>query len=244
MIVYDPVVSEEPGAEAPGPAESASDHAYFQAIEELFVRLRGAPLLLSPADWQVAARWRREGVPLSLVQRVIEEVFARRAARGARGRIQSLRYCEEPVDVAWAEIQSLTGPGRRLEVEPLDVAARLAALAAALPEGLPGREELAERIRALVVTRDGATVLDSEWVEGSLARLDRELLDRAAEALGKEERAALESHLESTLATLAARLPAEELEAARERLRRQLLRRRLRLPVLSLFSPEAEGSSR
>ncbi len=239
MIVYDPPVTDqgpqepqEPPAPPQAPEESDADHAYFQAIEEIFVRLRGAPLLLSPADWQVASRWHRDGVPLALVQRVMEEVFARRRARGAKGRIQSLRYCKEPVEAAWAEIQEMTGPGRRLEAEPLDLPPRLAALAAALPAGLAGRAELAEQVRGL-----GG---DSETVEAALAHVDRELLDRAAQNLGDEESAALEAELDATLASLASRLPADELDAARDRLRRQLLRRRLRLPVLSLFSPEAE----
>ncbi|HTQ81557.1 MAG TPA: hypothetical protein VMM92_16285, partial [Thermoanaerobaculia bacterium] len=56
----------------------AEEHAYFEAVEEIFVGLRGAPLLLSPADWQVARRWQREGVPLSLVRGALEEVFAKR----------------------------------------------------------------------------------------------------------------------------------------------------------------------
>jgi hypothetical protein len=81
-------------------------------------------------------------------------------------------------------------------------------------------------------------------VEAALATFDRRLLDQAAAALAEDARAALEGELEATLGSLAARLPAEELEAARDRLRRQLLRRRLRLPVLSLFSPEAEIAAR
>ena len=39
---------------------------------------------------------------------------------------------------------------------------------------------------------------------------------------------------------LAGRLPAAELAGSRERLVRQTLRRKLGLPVLSLFSPEAQ----
>ena len=77
-----------------------SDHAYFQAVEEIFVELRGAPLLLSPADWQVASRWRQEGVPLSLVLSILAERFAERAERGARGRVNSLRYFADAVDEA------------------------------------------------------------------------------------------------------------------------------------------------
>ena len=54
----------------------ASDE-YFRAIEEAFIRLRGAPLLLSPADWQTAKSWHEERIPLELVGRVMEEVFER-----------------------------------------------------------------------------------------------------------------------------------------------------------------------
>ncbi len=53
-------------------------------------------------------------------------------------------------------------------------------------------------------------------------------------------RSEIDSAVEKTLASLGGRLPAAELESSRERLARQILRRRLSLPVLSLFSPEAE----
>lgn len=219
--------------EAEADSEAEADQAYFQAIEETFVRLRGAPLLLSPADWQVARRWHRDGVPLPLVQRVLEEVFARRRERGAKGRINSLRYCKPAVEATWTEVQQLTAPGHRTDAEPLDVAPRLAALADSLPEELPGRAELASRILGLAG--------ESEAVEGALAELDRELLERATAGLDDGARTELDAAVESTLATLAARLPPEDLASARERLRRQLLRRRVGLPVLSLFSPEAQS---
>src|SRR3954452_7927036 len=90
-----------------------SDHAYFQAVEEIFVELRGAPLLLSPADWQVARRWHQEGVPLDLVRRTLVGVFARRTERGAKGTISSLRYCAPAVEAAWTDLKELTGPGQR-----------------------------------------------------------------------------------------------------------------------------------
>src|SRR5262249_60194670 len=88
-------------------------HAYFQAIEEIFVELRGAPLLLSPADWQVARRWHREGVPLDLVRGSLEEVFAKRKERGAKGKISSLRCCAPAVAAAWAGLRELAAPGPR-----------------------------------------------------------------------------------------------------------------------------------
>ena len=44
---------------------SAEDQAYFHALEEAFLRLRGRATLLSAADWQVAREWRRAGIPIS-----------------------------------------------------------------------------------------------------------------------------------------------------------------------------------
>ncbi|HEY0557836.1 MAG TPA: hypothetical protein VGG20_26535 [Thermoanaerobaculia bacterium] len=211
-----------------------SDHAYFQAIEEIFVELRGAPLLLSPADWQVARRWHQEGVPLDLVRQTLEEVFARRTERKAKGKISSLRYCGPAVEAAWADLRELTAPGHRVEAPDFEVAPRLAALAAALPTGLPGREALAERLSALAG--------EPQEIEAHLSNLDREMLDRAWEGLDGPARSKIEAAVEKTLASLGGRLPAAELESSRERLGRQTLRRRLGLPVLSLFSPEAEVS--
>jgi len=209
-----------------------SDHAYFEAVEAIFVELRGSPLLLSPADWQVARRWHQEGVPLDLVRRTLAEVFARRKERRAKGKISSLRYCAPAVEAAWEEVRELTAPGRRADAVELEVAPHLAALAASLPADLPDRETLAARIAAL----EG----DPQWVEDRLSALDREMLAAAAAGLDVEAHTEIGAAVEKTLAAFGRRLPADELELSRERLARQVLRRRLALPVLSLFSPEAE----
>jgi hypothetical protein len=211
------------------------DHAYFQAVEEIFVRLRGAPLLLSPADWQVARRWHRDGVPLDLVRRALEEVFAKRQERGAKGKISSLRYCAPAVEAAWAGLRELTAPGERLEAPAFDVSLRLQALAAALPADLTGRDALTARIVAL----SG----DPQSIEEGLAVLDREMLATVAASLDGPVRTEVEAAVEKTVAGLRGRLPADELERSRERLTWQVLRQRLALPVLSLFSPEAEGTA-
>jgi len=218
-----------------GTADSAADtdQAYFQAVEEIFVELRGSPLLLSAADWHVARRWHRDGVPLDLVKRTLSEVFAKRKERGARGKISSLRYCAHAVDVAWAELRELTAPGARDEALAFEVPPRLAALAAALPTDLPNREPLANRIAALTG--------GPQAVEGCLSALDKEMLDAAESALDDSIRAQIQEGVEKTLAALGGRLPADELERARDRLVRQALRRHLGLPLLSLFAPEAEG---
>ncbi|HYN21080.1 MAG TPA: hypothetical protein VE078_08980 [Thermoanaerobaculia bacterium] len=205
------------------------DHAYFQAIEEIFVRLRGAPLLLSPTDWQVASRWHREGVPLDLVRMSLEEVFAKRKERGAKGRINSLRYCASAIDAAWAEQRELTAPGERSEAVALDISGRLQRLAAALPSSVP--PDLPQKILELQGTAPS--------VEAALSELDQDLLAAASGGVDAELRQEIESAVEKTLAALASRIPAAELERSRERLTHQVLRRRLGLPVLSLFSPEA-----
>lgn len=222
--------------------ETASALAYFQAIEEMFLRLRGRGTLLSPADWEVAERWFTEGVPLDLVHRCLEESFAgfhergvRRRA-GARRRIESLRYCAPAVEAAWEEIREMSAAGLGEAAPPLDIPARLAALAEALPEEVAGRARWQERIRGLIG--------DPPSVEQALSQLDQEILAAQDAALPEARRREVAHEVEKTLAQLAARLPAAELERARESLTLQALRRRLGLPLLSLFSEEAEGGRR
>ena len=207
--------------------------AYFRTIEEAFIRLRGSPLLLSPEDWRQADEWRRAGIPLELVLATLEGVFERRAERGAAGRIQSLRYCASAVETAWQEVESLTAGGRRREAPAIDVAARLEALAAALPAG---QGDLARRVRGLT----GPT---SE-VERLLAALDEEMMTAALDGLEADEHDALERRTAAALEALAGRIDGEELAEARQRLLRQALRRTRELPVLSLFSSEAAAGER
>lgn len=226
-------VGGEAGSEPPAEAadETEEERSYFRSLEDHLAALRQGWLLLTPADWLVARNWRRQGVPLDLVRRTMEELYARRIERGSKRRINSLRYFARAVEAAWEEMRSLTAPGRRQTVPALDVPARLAALAAALPE-LPEREALAVRIASL----SG----DTERVETALAALDSEILLAAESALDVAARVDLTATEARTLARLAGRLPEDEIAAARRRLRAQILRRRLRMPVLSLFSPEAQ----
>jgi len=213
--------------------ERREDHAYVLAIEDHFVRLRGAPLLLSPADWQAARRWHRQGIPLELVRRALEEVFARRRERGTKGRISSLRYCSPAVEAAWTAHSELAAPGARTPPPAFDAGARLTALAAALPANDDLRAELSEL---------AGSGLEPQAIEERLAGLDRLMLDGALAALAAGERAALDATVERAIGAVAGRLPATEVERARGRLARQVLRERLGLPMLSLFSPEAMPS--
>src|SRR5262249_19899123 len=204
---------------------------------------RGPPPLWSAVDWRAPRRWQREGVPLDLVRNAMAEVFAKRKERGAKGRISSLRYCAPAVEAAWEHLAELAAAGRRESAgaASLDLPGRLQALAAALPEDLPERDAWAARIGAL----GGLSGLggNSPAVEEGLAALDREILDAASARLSGKAGREVEETVERTLAALAGRVPDAELARSRDHLRRQIVRKRLKLPVLSLFSPEAEGTA-
>lgn len=214
------------------PAGSAEDQAYFRELEAAFLRLRGSGTLLAADDWQLASAWRRAGVPLDLVIATMERGFARQRERRSRRGISSLRYFRAAVAAAWDERRELQAGGTRAEQRPLAVPERLAALAASLPPELPGVERLAEQIRAL-----SGSVAE---VEPLLARLDRALLERLEGGLEEAERAAIERSVERALVPLGDRIEPAERQRTAERLRVQALRRRWRLPLLSLFSPEAQ----
>ncbi len=201
---------------------------YFRSIEERFIQLRGAPLLLSPADYQVAKRWWAEGVPLAVVHGALEEVFARRSERGAGSPVQSLRYCASAVEAAWTRSRELARADQRQTAEPVELAPRLAALAAAIPDLVPEADSWREEVSGI-----GG---DTEEVEAALAELDARLLRAVSESLDPDQRAAVERRVESGLAALGERIAASELESSRGRLFEQAIRRELRLPVLSLFA--------
>jgi hypothetical protein len=174
-------------------------------------------------------------VPLELVLRELEEFFDRRRLKEDAKQVRSLRQCRPKIDAAWRSLKELTAPGARAAgAEPLAVAPRLAALARALPEGLPGREALAEEIAAL------ATLADPRRIEERLGELEERAVDDLLAGLRSEEAKALEAQVDRTLAALAGRVPADEAGRARQRLLRQKARRQAGLPTLSLFAPEAE----
>lgn len=210
----------------------ASDYAYFKRIERLFIALRGAPLLLSPADWQVARAWRQQAIPVEVVEEALRQLFARRAEQGKNDPINTLRIARAAVGRAFKAVQQHRAAAAEVAApEPLDTAARLGRLARALPADCPDRAQFA----AAIVALDG----DLETVENGLAALDQELLDRAEATLDAPARVVFAAALEHAHGRLGVRLPASELARADSPLRRSVLRRQLDLPVLSLFAIEA-----
>ncbi len=221
----------------PPDEKSETTLVYFQAIEEAFIRLRGAPLMLSPADYQVVRRWFGAGIPLDFVCRALEEIFRRRSERGEISSIYSLKYCQRPVEEAWRERRELTAGASRGPVSEVPIRARLETLAKALPASLPGRRGIVEKILNL---EGGAAT-----VEERLSGLDRRLLGELVAGLNEEDRAKMLRQAEQGLSSLENRLPKSELGRLRDHLVRRALRRKLGLPLLSLFAPEVvetEGS--
>jgi hypothetical protein len=221
----------EDGAAKGKRSATSADHQYFSDLEELFISLRGAPLLLSPSDWKTASNWRREGIPFDIVSRVLREVFERRAeAKGPAG-VRSLRYFDPAVQRAWKQVRELGVGDRPERPEPLDIVGRLRALEAALPTDLDGVESIKRKMLAL----RGA----ADEIESSLMELDRSLVSAAEDALDDATKEEVEREVDAALSRLSTRLDGDSLGATRESLRSRLVRRRLDLPVLSLFSSAA-----
>ena len=219
--------------------DQSPESRYHNAIESFFIDLRGSPLTFGPKDYHIAKEWYAEGIPLELVKRTVRELFARRDTQKDEERnkkVWGLSYCRRAVKAAWRLQQELQAPAASGDAAEIDVATRLANLAEALPAGLDGRDDLTMKIRALAG--------DAEVVEAGLTRLDREVVQRAAATLSAADAAAIERQLAASRDALAERLPADELERAGDRLREEILRRRLDLPVLSLFAPEAVSDPR
>lgn len=210
--------------------ERSDTSDYFTAVEEIFLEARGAPLTLNAKDYQLSRRWFKAGVPLELIRGTVKEVIERRLRQG-KDTVLSLTFVKRAVERAWKRQQELMAPGAAVPVEAaFDVPALLTALAALLPETLPDQAEWTARITGLGE--------DPEVVEAALAELDAEILRSGWDRLDGEQRVELEQRLDAARKRLERRLPAEEVERAGERLREQILRQQLELPVLSLFAVE------
>lgn len=220
---------------APESTPSSEDHAYFLTIERTFLGLRRKAALLTAADWQVAQAWHRQGVPVELIQDVMEKLFERQQTKKGRT-ISGLRYFRAAVEAAWDEMLALKAGGRAEEVIALPVETRLGNLAARLPARLPLRSTWTQALAELAAAGGVASA-----VEESLRSLDAEMLQALRTALDATEGRALAEQVEGALARLRGRLGEDEVEVASARVMEQLLRRRFEAPVLSLFSPEARG---
>ncbi len=226
--------------------DQGQDKNYFVAIEEQFSRMRGAPLVLSPADWHLAASWQERNIPLPVVSRAIQEVLENAAARGRRKPVVSLSYCRHEVEAEFSRyLEAMAGSGSQEDngeqTPPLwqrliRKADRLTRTAAGWPE--PVREPTALAITALQAAAHDlkAGGVDPAVLEERLARHERTLLDCLETCLSTVEKDALHARCNKRLAPYRQRMSDEVFQRT---LRHGLdtdLRRHFKLPRLSLLS--------
>ncbi len=234
------------------PGKAADE--YYGAIEEEFVRRRGATMLLSPRDWTLIGEWKEAGVPLRVVLQGIKNVFDSFEARAPTGRrINSLSYCRQEVQVLHEIYRSLhaveagrPAPGGTNAVGAAAMArhlgrlhrrVRLAMAAASLARRDPlvaGLAQIgAEMKRLRKAIKDGG--FDPIGLEDRLRRFDDEMLEAARVSLEPGALAGLEAAAGEALGAAAGRMTPEAREVTRKARLARLLRDLCGLPRLTLF---------
>jgi hypothetical protein len=150
---------------------------YFDSIEAAFGRRRGAPLLLSPLDFEKAVEWYAAGVPAEAVEAGIAAYFERLDRRKVPSRhAVCLSFAERDVEKALAALRrAAVGRAAGVEAGPVP-AARVEAFLESRARGLEG-------FAARPEVRESAQVL-CRFAERAAA----ELRDLKAEAGGPEAR--------------------------------------------------------
>jgi len=214
---------------------------YYQAVEEYFVSLRGDPLFLSNADWNLVRSWRLSGLPLRIVLRGIRDALDAHAHGWSRERkVKSLAYCRVAVETAgerWQRALALRGD------EGQDALKALRGFAGDLERarelGPSGKQQAAAIAREL---EERAETGSLDEVTSWLAEREARLIAAISDDLGPERVRALEAEVDLGLERWRGRMPAKVVET----LRRESLARRLlelhALPRLSLFHLEGGGA--
>ncbi len=211
--------------------------AYYQAVEEHFVALRGDPLFLSNADWVLIKRWRTTGIPLRVVLRGIADALDSHAHSFRRNqKVTSLRYCSSEVDAAHERWHKALRPG---SAKGDRVSARLTGLSTALAAAA----EADERVRAACVRL--RTAIESRCADPGKPDACEAWLRRQETALVKELRRIIGSawdeiagEVDADLAPYVGRMPAAVVERVRgESITRRVLEA-FGLPRLSVLASE------
>jgi hypothetical protein len=191
---------------------------YFEEVEAHFALRRQTPFILSAKDWALMKSWHDEGVPLPVVIEAIDSVFDK-----TEKKVNSLSYCRHAVKELWKLRKEMlvgdAGATPEAAPEPLldALAARLEAIAAAAP--------FAPRVRALAKEKSVPRI------EEKLMELEVELLDAVIAA---EDVEAMRAEIAASLA--GAKLDDKTRARTEEASLRRLVRERMGLPRLTLFS--------
>jgi hypothetical protein len=199
---------------------------YARWIEGRWSALLEAPVVLSPADWELIRDWHARRVPLVLIGECIDAVAERIGKGRARRRPRGLSHVERAVEEAWQAWSANRDPtcpaaphGAR-EGTAQAPSERLRAYLTRTPPTAPVRE-LLDR---LVAADEAGLALDE---------LERMLDDELPGCVPRDLLAAVERELDLDLAGYRGRLPSDQLERVRRRARARRLRQRLGLPGLA-----------
>ncbi|TDI30149.1 MAG: hypothetical protein E2P03_09190 [Acidobacteria bacterium] len=219
---------------------------YFSAIEEQFSRMRGAPLVLSPADWHLVASWLERNIPLPVVSRAIREVLENAAARGRRMPVLSLSYCRHEVEAEFSRyLEAMVGsspqegggekrPSLRQRLN--QKADRLGRAAAHWPEPARAPADLAITALRAAAQDLKAGGTDPARLEERLALHERELMDHLEGCLTTTEGETLHTRCRERLAPYRQRMNEEVYQRTLRHALDTALRRHFKLPRLSLLS--------
>ncbi len=225
-------MNESDGDARAGPAPD--EGVFVRTIEEHFRRLRGRPLLLSPEDFERALSWRRDGIPLHLVLRTLDEVFRKAAEGRPRRRPMTLAYCEPAVREAFEMYKELqlgaapaadSGPSRS---ELIDLACGVLERSKA-PAGLVAATIAA--LRASCGRSPGDPAADP------VPRIADRLVDESLASLDAGSRAEIVNEARGAVAPYAAEMSPEIRERAFRIALARGVRRRFGLPDLTLIPP-------
>jgi hypothetical protein len=223
------------------PAAADPEAEYYQAVEEFFVSIRGDPLFLSNADWNLVRQWRRAGLPLRVVLRGIKDALDAHAHGWSRGRkVGSLAYCTGEVDAARERWERALSLGRDEGPGAAEALAGFAQQLEAAAGGLPAAAApLARTVAAELREADPGASL--ETLTALLAEREARLVAALTAGETQAGRDAREAGVDAALAPWRGRMPARVLD----QLRADSLARRLLeghgLPRLSLFHLEGGG---
>jgi hypothetical protein len=202
---------------------------YFTEIEDLFVRLRGKHVFISPLDWVLIEQWKTKGIPLYVALRGIETSFASHAASRNRRAVKTLVYCQEEVEAQYGEwmesqVGAATTNGSETETETATATAKAADLPFPREVILEHLRSGLQAIHALAQTPDAQSPALIEALERVVERLDTISNDFAAAAAPNAE--ALEDNLTEIERVLhqglLTGLPAEQVATARKSAEAQL----------------------
>jgi hypothetical protein len=201
---------------------------YYQEIAAAFLRLRGAPFVLSSQDMVMISSWEAAGIPLGVAQEGIRRAYeSSRRARPGAAKFSALVFCDREVRRAFQEHKD-----RRIgrTATPVSRARKAAKARAAVEAFLSGGGADVECLRPVYEQALGL-LARRRYSEPDLEKLDEESERLILESAGGPDREEVERRVRADFPDC----PSAELAriSALELVRR--VRERHAIPRLSLF---------